>query len=164
MWTRSHPACLFPLCLCSVNNYKKERERDKEHSRKLSPSAVAHRSRPVSVLVTFKFTSRPSTIHARRRCCCWQSAPPVLLQLPGQNIKVKNNVLLYGIYSKQTDGTWPSYSVRNSASSDRNFHTYGIQFFDFWSTSNSYCWGKKNGSGWVELRDRSQDFADFLCP
>lgn len=39
----------------------RKRERDKEHSRKLSPSAVAHRSRPVSVLVTFKFTSRPST-------------------------------------------------------------------------------------------------------
>jgi hypothetical protein len=32
--------------------------------------------------------------------------------------------------------------------------------FYFWSTSNSYCW-KKNGSGWVELRDRSQDFAAF---
>jgi hypothetical protein len=50
----------FP-CAFVPSITKKERERDKEHSRKLSPSAVAHRSRPVSVLVTFKFTSRPST-------------------------------------------------------------------------------------------------------
>lgn len=78
MWTRIRRV-FFP---CAFVPSITKRERDKEHSRKLSPSAVAHRSRPVSVLVTFKFTSRPST-YAR---CCWQSAPPVLLELPGKNI------------------------------------------------------------------------------